>query len=385
MAEVETAPRSDCQEPPDADMQAQTSRSASVLGNGTPPAVSVVGLNHTYASSAEQVLDSISIAVNPGESLALLGPSGCGKTTLLRLIAGLEPVVEGTIVIHGETVAAPGQWVPPEKRGVGMVFQDWALFPHLSVGDNVAYGLGRSVDRSARVGEALAMVGLTGLEDRRSTSLSGGQQQRVALARALAPRPRVLLLDEPFSNLDSAMRGEVRTEVNRLLAEIGIASVFVTHDQEEAFVIGDRVAVMNQGRIVQADTPQHIYVRPKNRWVAEFVGAGVLLPSVADGMVATTCFGPVPLTDSHHGEVDVLVRPEQLDVVEVGPTSNGNVGDQGLVDVVEFYGHDCLVVVAFGSQLVQVRAEPTISLQRGRRVTVSFRGGAAHAFDRSDS
>ena len=193
----------------------------------------------------------LSLRVEPGESVALLGPSGCGKTTLLRLIAGLERPLAGTVQLGERFVAGPpgrgGTWVAPEARRVGMVFQDWALFGHLTVGRNVGYGLERSQRTPRRIAEALDLVGLGGFEDRLPSTLSGGQQQRVALARALAPHPGVLLLDEPFSHLDASLREEVRSEVRRLLIELGITAVFVTHDQDEAFVVGDRVGVLRDG------------------------------------------------------------------------------------------------------------------------------------------
>ena len=211
-------------------------------------------------------MQNLTLQVEPGESVALLGPSGCGKTTLLRLIAGLERPLAGTIQLGDRFVSGPpgrgGTWVAPEARRVGMVFQDWALFPHLTVGRNVGYGLERSTRTPGRIAEALDLVGLSGFAERMPSTLSGGQQQRVALARALAPRPGVLLLDEPFSNLDSSLREDVRSEVRRLLIELGITAVFVTHDQDEAFVVGDRVGVLREGRLAQVDTPDGLYRRP---------------------------------------------------------------------------------------------------------------------------
>ena len=231
----------------------------------------------------------------PGAIVALLGPSGCGKTTLLRTIAGLERLDGGEVRIGDAVVSGPGAHVPPERRRVGMVFQDWALFPHLTVAQNVGYGLPRVDRRGPRVEAALAMVGLAGLGDRSPGTLSGGQQQRVALARALAPEPGVLLLDEPFSNLDSALRVQVRTEVHQLLADLGVTTVFVTHDQEEAFVLGDEVAVMHEGAIVQQAEPATLYARPATPWVATFVGDANLVEATADGHTAATPVGPIAL------------------------------------------------------------------------------------------
>ena len=242
------------------------------------PTVTVRELDHAYGDV--DVLHHVSVKIAAGESLALLGPSGCGKTTLLRLIAGLERPKNGSIHIGDQCVADNDHWVAPEQRRVGMVFQDWALFPHMSVAANVAYGLPRAERKGHRVSQALELVGLGDLGERMPETLSGGQQQRAALARALAPEPAILLLDEPFSNLDTSLRIEVRTDVHRLLHELGITAIFVTHDQEEAFVLGDQVAVMRQGKVVQVDTPQGLYTHPADRRVAEFVGAGSLILSL---------------------------------------------------------------------------------------------------------
>lgn len=318
------------------------------------------------------VLREVSLDVAPGEMLALLGPSGCGKTTLLRSIAGLERVDAGTIEIDGRVVTAPGRHVAPQDRRIGMVFQDWALFPHLTVGDNVGYGLSRTERRSGRIDEALSLVGLDGLADRMPSTLSGGQQQRVALARALAPRPTALLLDEPFSNLDTSLRVQIRSEVHRLLAELGITTVFVTHDQEEAFVLGDRVAVMHGGVIEQHDTPASIYEMPTTRWVAEFVGEANLLPGDAHGDHATTAIGPVQLALPATGPVEVLLRPEQL-VLEPGGAST--------VELVEYYGHDHVLIVAVpGGHTFRVRGPGAPRFGRGQSVEVRPSASPSTAF-----
>jgi iron(III) transport system ATP-binding protein len=371
--------------------------------------VEISGIDHTYGDTP--VLDQVSLAIAAGESLALLGPSGCGKTTLLRTIAGLERPDRGTICIGGDELVGPGVWVPSEQRQVGMVFQDWALFPHLSVAANVGYGLdngrrraglvaralggrarsgpraagGASTDKAARVAESLELVGLGGLGDRMPSTLSGGQQQRVALARALAPRPRVLLLDEPFSNLDTTMRTEVRTEVHRLLADLGITSIFVTHDQEEAFVIGDRVAVMDDGRIAQIDRPHRLYTSPATRWVAGFVGDAVFLPGTAGGRTVQCALGPLPLDDELQGPVEVLIRPEQLALTGLGSaedpgTPRGTDDSAAIVDDVEFYGHDAMVHLTMGDLAMRVRVGPEVMVRRGDRVGVAFRSPRARAF-----
>ena len=332
-----------------------------------PAAIVVTGVTKRFDGVA--VLREVSLRVEPGTVVALLGPSGCGKTTLLRTIAGLEAPDAGTVAVGDRTLTAPGTFVPPERRHIGMVFQDWALFPHLSVAANVAYGLPRAERRSGRVEEALALVGLAGLADRSPGTLSGGQQQRVALARALAPRPAVLLLDEPFSNLDTALRIEVRTEVHRLLADLEVTTVFVTHDQEEAFVLGDEVAVMRDGSIEQQAPPAALYARPASRWVATFVGDANVVPGAQAAGAADTPIGPVPLhgTAAPAGTpVDVLVRPEAIDLVP---------GGSARVGLVEFYGHDTVYEVRLPSgQVVRARVAAAPRFSSGDAVGVRYVG-----------
>ena len=344
------------------------------MENGNSRSVNVTGVDKSFGDTS--VLREIDLAVEPGCSLALLGPSGCGKTTLLRLIAGLERPDRGTISVGGTAMAGDETWVPPDKRNVGMVFQDWALFPHLSVGKNVAYGLDRDERKEGRVEETLDMVGLADLGDRMPDTLSGGQQQRVALARAIAPRPSVLLLDEPFSNLDTSLRVGVRTEVHRLLVELGITAIFVTHDQEEAFVLGDQVAVMQDGRIQQVGPPRDIYQHPSSSWVAGFVGDVNLLTGTAAGVAAATALGEVPLVDDTNGDVEVLVRPEDLELLDDGPHR---------VLLTEYYGHDMMVTVALDAETkngdeVQVRTSAQSSWSRGDAVTVRYAGAPTTSF-----
>jgi iron(III) transport system ATP-binding protein len=289
-------------------------------------------------------LDHFSLDVWEGGVVTILGPSGCGKTTALRVIAGFENA-GGSVEIHGRTVLGPGVHVPPERRRVGMVFQDYALFPHMTVDGNVAYGLPRN-DRAPRVGEVLELVGLTGLESRMPNELSGGQQQRVALARALAPKPEVILLDEPFSNLDASLRDRVRRELRTILTEARTTAVFVTHDQEEALATSDIVAVMREGRVLQADTPGHLYSNPADRWIAEFLGDADVLESVARGGRVDT---PVGAFDTDiHGSVSVVVRPENVQI-SLGETPNAVVAGS------EFFGHDQLVTLAL-NEGTRVRA-----------------------------
>jgi iron(III) transport system ATP-binding protein len=286
--------------------------------------VTVEGVAKSYGEVG--VLDSIDLEVDEAEVVVLLGPSGCGKTTLLRLVAGLDTVDRGVITIADRVVSADGTHVLPEQRQIGLVFQDGALFPHLTVGENVGFGLPRPQRRSSsRIDELLELVGLAGRAADRPDQLSGGQRQRVALARALAPSPEVLLLDEPFSNLDAALRVQLREEVARTVRGSRITSVFVTHDRAEAFALGDRIAVMAEGRIEQIGSPEDLYARPVSPWVATFVGDGSLIDGVADGSSAITSIGRIELVDGGPtGPVMVLVRPEQV-VVRLDRSGTGRV------------------------------------------------------------
>ncbi len=272
------------------------------------------------------VVAGVDFHLEGGHIACLLGPSGCGKTTLLRCIAGFEEIADGEIRLHGAVVSAASYRLPPEKRRIGMVFQDYALFPHLTVEQNVAFGLGRKPQEEAhlRVRQLLATVGLAGQGDKFPHELSGGQQQRVALARALAPRPELILLDEPFSNLDVGLRERLSLEVREILKREGSTAILVTHDQNEAFAMADEIGVMHGGRIQQWDAPYNLYHRPANRFVADFIGQGVLLPgTVAAGtnveMELGNLVSDIPVecsetcTDCHDGcAVDVLLRPDDV-------------------------------------------------------------------------
>ncbi|WP_254529667.1 ABC transporter ATP-binding protein [Natrinema gelatinilyticum] len=291
------------------------------------------GIAKHYGS--EEVIGNLSLSVREGEILTLLGPSGCGKTTTLRLIAGLEKPAAGRVTLQDETVSGDGQFVPPEERNVGVVFQDFALFPHLSARENVAFGLQdrNKADRGNRVDDLLDLVGLEAHGDHYPDELSGGQQQRIALARSLAPEPEMLLLDEPFSSLDVDLRVEMREEVRRILKETGVTAISVTHDQEEALSISDRVAVMNDGTIEQIDTPQRVFQQPESRFVAGFLGHASFLPGDVHGDSVDTALGRV-LRDDVHGlahqydgsTVDLLVRPDDVTAYPAtGDESDGRV------------------------------------------------------------
>jgi iron(III) transport system ATP-binding protein len=312
---------------------------------GSPVAVRIRDLRRSFGSVV--ALDGVDLDVRPGEMLAILGPSGCGKTTALRLIAGLDSPDRGTIDIGGRRVTGAGASIPPERRRVGMVFQDVALFPHLSVRDNIGYGLRGDPDRAVRVSEMLDLIALPDAGDRRPHELSGGMQQRVALARALAPRPDVVLLDEPFSSLDAAMRTQLRGDVRDILRAAGTAAVFVTHDQEEALTLGDRMAVMVRGRIDQVDLPEVVYGEPATPFVATFIGVANLVPAEVRDGIAFTRLGRVrlvrrPGTSTAHGLV--VLRPEHVEVEEApdGPAD----ADAWRVVGRRFAGSEILLEVA---------------------------------------
>jgi len=290
-------------------------------------------------ASALPVVNGLSFEVEEGELFALLGPSGCGKTTTLRCVAGLETPDRGTVTLGGRTLDADdGPRVPPEKRGVGLVFQDYALFPHLTVAAHVAFGLRHlsRAERRDRVAEVVRLVGLAGLEDRLPHALSGGQQQRVALARAVAPRPRLLLLDEPFSSLDAGLRHETRERVRDLVRSEGMTALLVTHDQQEALAFADRVAVMQGGQIDQVGTPEAVYRTPRTLFVAQFLGRTNLMLAEAEGETAETPLGALPLHRPASGTVMVSLRPEAL-ALTAGPEGGGR---EGTVLARDYWGHD---------------------------------------------
>jgi len=332
------------------------------------PVLSVEELTKRFAPTAPPVVRDVSFDVEDGEIFALLGPSGCGKTTTLRCVAGFETPSSGRVATRDRVLASDDEHVPPEKRGVGLVFQDYALFPHLSVLDNVAFGL-RSLpkaDRVDRAREALDMVGLSGFENRNPHQLSGGQQQRVALARTLAPEPELILLDEPFSNLDALLRQGTRQEVRELLKEKGMSAVLVTHDQEEALSFADRVAVMRSGQIEQVGTPEDVYYQPRTLFVAQFLGRTNLLLSDASGTDADTPLGPVRLNRDAEGTILVSLRPEHLTLV--APEASG--GPVGTVVGRAFKGHDITYRVECDGSEYLVHTHNRMTYQPGDTVRV---------------
>jgi iron(III) transport system ATP-binding protein len=315
-----------------------------------------------------QAVDRAELCVERGEFVALLGPSGCGKTTLLRLVAGFERPDAGEIALDERPVAGPGVWTDPEHRRVGLVFQDYALFPHLTVAENVGFGVPRR-ERRGRLAEVLDLVGLSGYERRYPHELSGGQQQRVALARALAPRPAIVLLDEPWSNIDPLLRGAMREELAEILRAAEVTIVLVTHDREEAFSIADRVALMLEGTIVQSGTPEDVYRAPADRWTAEFAGAGNFVPGrLSDGLVETL-LGRFAVANGENGErpqaeVEALIRPEQLEL-RPDPAGRAQVVDR------QFRGHDVFYRVLLDDGTTVISQRPSTEVvPLGARVTV---------------
>lgn len=359
------------------------------------PVVVVRGVAKRYGLNGPQAVVDLDLDVHPGEILCLLGPSGCGKTTLLRLIAGFERPDVGTVTVAGQLVAGPSAWVRPERRRIGFVFQDFALFPHLDVLDNVAFGLkGDRAVRRERAAEVLATVGLTVFQSRFPHQLSGGQQQRVALARALATEPHILLLDEPFSNLDASLRGATRFEVRAILKRTGTTAVMVTHDQEEALSFADRVAVMRDGHLEQVGEPEQVYYEPRTAFVASFLGRTNLLRGVAHGDVVATALGNVPLNHPAHGPVVVSLRPEHLSIAATAAASPGNdpggapAAGPAIARVLrrEFKGHDTTYELSFTAadealgtgpgERILVTTPPDVRLAEGDSVTLAVTGEA---------
>jgi iron(III) transport system ATP-binding protein len=326
------------------------------------------------------VLDNLYLEVPEGSLTAVLGPSGSGKTTLLRLLAGFDRPDGGSISIGGTVVEDEHTHLPPEYRRVGYVPQDGALFPHLNAAGNIGFGLPRAERKSGRAEELLELVGLAGEGERYPHQLSGGMQQRVALARALATRPSLVLLDEPFASLDAALRAEVRADVARVLADTGTTAVLVTHDQDEALSLADRVAVLRGGRVAQCAGPEEIYHDPLDPALASFVGDANLLPGTVRGGMVVTALGPLAIGDAstpvrESEEVLVLVRPEQVELDAV----NGAGSLTGRVVNCHYYGHDMLVTVemagaAGGRSFLSARLTGRSPLGTGSAVTVAVGG-----------
>jgi iron(III) transport system ATP-binding protein len=336
------------------------------------PLLEARGLVKRYSAHGPAAVDGVDLSLEEGGITALLGPSGCGKTTTLRLIAGFERPDAGEVRLSGRVLASDSVDVPPERRGIGFVFQDYALFPHLSVVENAAFGLrGPRAARLERARGALATVGLTVFQDRHPHQLSGGQQQRVALARALAPHPSLVLLDEPFSSLDASLRAGTRAEVRDILARRGATALLVTHDQEEAMAFADRIVVMRDGKVEQEGRPEDVYRLPRTAFVAGFLGRTNLLPASGDGAYATTPLGRLPLASPGRGPLLLSVRPEDL-----GFADGEGTGVEAVVTSREFKGHDVAYTLEAGGLSLIVYTTPDCPLRPGDRSGVAVRGPA---------
>lgn len=310
-------------------------------------------------------VDNVSFSLKRGDFLCLLGPSGCGKTTTLRLIAGFEKPDEGIISIAGRTVAGGGVFIRPEERKVGVVFQEYALFPHMTVEENIGYGIKNSMQRQQKVEALLKLVGLCGMGERNIHELSGGQQQRVALARALAPEPDLILLDEPFSNLDANLRQQLRWELLDILKKEGRTAVFVTHDREEALALGDWIAVMEGGRILQLGSPEEVYKRPISDKVANLVGEVNWIEAHVHKGKASCILGQVPVSSPVEGKVKLLIRPEQIEI-EPHPKGGATVAQK------QFLGPTQLVMLTMGPNVIKVRVPSHKHIAIGSNVKISL-------------
>ncbi len=347
-----------------------------------PTILQVEEVTKVFTDTVVPAVDRVSFTLKQGELLGLLGPSGCGKTTLLRIIAGFERSSTGRVELAGQIVSGNGRWLPPEKRNTGMVFQDYALFPHLTVADNIAFGLSKTNQSkkqiNQRVAEILNLVGLIGLEKRYPHELSGGQQQRIALARALAPRPALILLDEPLSNLDVQVRHRLREEVRCILKAAGISAIFVTHDQEEALSISDKIGVMRQGRLEQIGTPEEIYSQPASRFVAEFVTQANFLLAKRRGKLWTTEIGDleIPVSNIPQGfdTAELMLRQEDLILT---PDENSVV----VVKERQFLGREyCYCLETASGKRLHARTTANISVTVGTKVNLSVASGEARIF-----
>jgi iron(III) transport system ATP-binding protein len=329
--------------------------------------LAVENLHLRYRDQARDALDGVSFAMERGEIFALLGPSGSGKTSTLRVIAGFERPRSGRVVLDGRVIEGEGAFVAPEHRNVGFVFQDFALFPHLSVLENVMFGLHDlpKTERRHRALEILERAQLVEQAQRRPRQLSGGQQQRVALARAMAPRPHVILMDEPFSSLDPELREDARSKIHRVFREHAMSAVFVTHDQSEALGFADRIGVMREGRIDQVGTPEELYNHPGTRFVAAFIGGANILTGVGRGDCVMTPIGRVPIDREATGDVTVALRPEHLELVPPSPSEPA-----GRIVSRAYHGHDLTMRVEYVGLQINVWDDYRCPYRVGERVRV---------------
>ena len=367
--------------------------------------IRVKDLEKAFAGARGEVraLRGVSFEVGRGELFTLLGPSGCGKTTTLRCIAGLEQPLSGEIRIDDRPVfsAADGTFIPPERRNIGMVFQSYAIWPHMTVFQNVAYPLAKEASR-AEIGERVARIldrlSLGALADRLAPNLSGGQQQRVALARALVAQPQVLLLDEPLSNLDAKLREQMRFELKALQESFGITTVYVTHDQEEALALSDRIGLMHEGALLEVGAPADLYLRPAHRITADFLGTSNFVPAQVerngdqpwDEMLVATPLGPFVAQRSDEWQpgmaTQLFFRPECVDLCdEIAGANNGPNHGSGVVERVTFLGNSADVVIRCGEIALRVRAHPTRTPAAGKQVYFSVAPQSCIVFPASSS
>ncbi|MEW5727577.1 MAG: ABC transporter ATP-binding protein [Pseudomonadota bacterium] len=348
-------------------------------GTTCPAGLWLEGISHAYGG--KPVVRGVDLAVAPGELVCLLGPSGCGKTTTLRIAAGLERPAEGRVMLNCQLVSGPGTHVPPEGRHVGFLFQDYALFPHLDVAANVAFGIEGlpKPARRQRVMEMLAQVGMEAYAEAWPHQLSGGQQQRVALARALAPKPRLMLLDEPFSGLDKRLRDQVRDETLHVLKSSGVSTLMVTHDPEEAMFMADRIAIMRDGRIVQQGRPDELYCAPADPFVASFFGEVNVLEGRVEGGAVATPFGPRPVPGLAEGaRCQVVVRPEAL---HLSPAPDG----VAEVIAARMLGRSSLVHLRVQGLHLHARMPGRFLPAEGQRLAVALDPSQVHVFPAADT
>ena len=359
---------------------------AGQLAKDKDPALCFRSIHYLYGNFA--ALSGLDLQVWPGEVVCLVGPSGCGKTTALRLAAGFEVPAAGEIDLYGQPASSPDFVLPPEKRGIGMVFQDYALFPHLTVAQNIGFGLGAkqtsSSSQDPRIKDVLTRLSLDGLADRYPYQLSGGQQQRVALGRVLAPSPQLLLLDEPFSGLDKRLREDIRDQTLHILRESGAAILMVTHDPEEAMFMADRIIVLNHGRVEQEGTPEHLYMEPANPFVANFLGEVNPVHGTCKDGVCKTVLGDFPVDfSSDNEEALLMIRPEGLHLFDIDKNS-GNVPYTGTVVLTRMLGRTDLVhfETEIDGQVLHLHARtPNIlSMKPGQRIGFSIDPRLAFTF-----